>query len=87
MDHIANIKKALEDKKIIIGTERALKALKKDRLRTIYITKNCPPQVSGDLTYYAKLAQVETVHLEQPNDELGTLCRKPFSVSVVCVKA
>lgn len=87
MDHITNIKKALEDKKIIIGTERTLKALKKDHLRTVYITKNCPSDVKEDITCYSKLAQVETVHLEQPNDELGVLCRKPFSVSVVCVKA
>ncbi len=87
MDHIANIKKALEDKKIVIGTERTLKALKNERLRTVYLTTNCPSHVSEDIAYYSKLAQVETVHLEQPNDELGTVCRKPFSVSVVCVKA
>lgn len=87
MDHITNIKKAIEDKKIIIGTERTLKALKKDSLRTVYITANCPSEVSEDIAYYSKLAQVEAVHLEQPNDELGVLCRKSFSVSVVCVKA
>ncbi|MBI4441031.1 ribosomal L7Ae/L30e/S12e/Gadd45 family protein [Candidatus Woesearchaeota archaeon] len=83
---IADIKKALEDKKIIIGTERTIKALKEGHVRTVYVTKNCPNQVKNDIAYYGKLAAADIIQLEQPNDELGALCRKPFSVSVVGIK-
>lgn len=86
MDNISNIKKAVEDKKAIIGTERTLKALKDGQLRTVYVTTNCPNKVKQDIAYYSTLTRVNVIQLEQPNDELGALCRKPFSVSVVSTK-
>ena len=37
----------------------------------------------GDIKHYAQLDSVEIIELPQSNEELGTLCRKPFPVSVI----
>ena len=42
-EEITKIKKALEDKKLVIGTENTLKNLKKASLSEIYLTANSPP--------------------------------------------
>lgn len=83
---IADIKKALEDKKVIIGTDRTLVAIKKGQVKVVYLTENCPDEVKQDVAHYCKLAQINVIELAQPNDELGAICRKPFSVSVVSIK-
>jgi large subunit ribosomal protein L30e len=84
-DSISEIKTALKEGKVIIGTERTLKNLKLGKVSKIFLTSNCPEDVEEDVKYYSKLAKVEVVKLRQPNDELGALCKKPFSVSVLSV--
>jgi len=87
MNAIDEIKKGLKDKKAVIGTARSLKALKLGKVKKVFITSNCPASVKKDIKYYAKLSNVEVVQLKQPNDELGALCKKPFSISVISLGA
>ena len=83
---ISDIKKAVEEKNVIVGTKRSLKLLKTGLLKVIYLAKNCPEGVKQDVTYYAELSNVKVIQLEQPNDELAALCRKSFSVALVGIK-
>ena len=83
---IVELKKAIESKKIIIGTERTLKALKKDDVASVYVTKNCPKNIRNKIEHYSKLIKFRVVSLEYPNDELGTLCKKPFAISVAAIR-
>ena len=82
---ITEIKKALKEGKAIIGTEKTLKNLKLGKVSKVFLTSNCPSSVKKDVKYYSKLAKAEVVQLKQPNDELGALCKKPFSISVLSV--
>jgi len=82
-DTIAEIRKNLELKKLVLGTERTMKSLRMGKLEKVYMTENCPENVREDLTHYGKISNAEIVELSVPNDELGTMCKKPFSISVV----
>lgn len=79
----AEIRKNLEEKKIIIGTDRTIKNLKLGKIKKIYVTKNIPEDVKKDIEHYSKLAKVEVVALKYANEELGVICKKPFAISVV----
>jgi large subunit ribosomal protein L30e len=81
-DPIAEIRKNLEGKKLVLGTERTMKSLRLGRLEKVYITSNCPEGVRQDLAHYNGIGKVELVQLGVPNDELGVMCKKPFSISV-----
>ena len=70
---------------IVIGTERALKSLKLVKIQKIFLSSNCPVKVEKDITYYAGMVGAEAIKLEYPNDELGTICKKPFSISVLAL--
>ena len=83
MGNIDDIKKRVKEKKIIIGTKRTVKALKLGKVEKIFLTSNCPDDVKEDIGYYAKLGKTRIVKLKQPSGELGTICKKPFPISVL----
>ena len=78
-----DIKQALKDKKTVIGTNSVIKNLKLGKLVRVYVTLNCPNTVKEDIERYSDLAKTEIVKLKISNDSLGTLCKKPFSVSLL----
>ena len=81
----ADIKKLIKAGNVIIGTEKSLKGLKLGRIERIMVSSNCPEKVEKDINYYAGLSGTEVQKLDYPNDELGVICKKPFSISVLAV--
>jgi large subunit ribosomal protein L30e len=84
-DIIDEVKKVVKAGKVVLGKEETIKGLKLGRLGKVYLTSNCPEELKADVAYYAELAAAEVVQLAIPNDELGTICRKPFVISVMGV--
>ena len=83
MTILQDIKKNLKTDNLIIGTKRTLKMLKSGKLKKVAAASNIPEELDKDLSYYSELAKVEYSRLDMPNDELGTYCKKPFSISVI----
>jgi ribosomal protein L30E len=81
-DVIAEIKKHLGDKKLVLGTKLTEKNLKLGRLDKVFVTSNCPENIKKDIDFYAASGNCTAVQLDIPNDELGVICKKQFSVSV-----
>ena len=81
----AEIKKMLKLGNIIIGTERTIKSLKLGRIAKVLVSSNCPAKVEKDISYYVGLSGAELHKLDYPNDELGVICKKPFSISVLAL--
>ena len=80
---LTEIKKILKSEDLVIGTEKTLKKLKSGKVKKVLVCSNCPSQVEGDISYYAGLCGAEVFKLDYPNEELGTMCKKPFSISVL----
>jgi len=80
---LAEIKKMLKSGSLVIGTERTIKALKLGKVQKVLLSSNCPADVEKDINYYAGLSGAEPHKLEYKNEELGAICKKPFSVSVL----
>ena len=80
---IDKLKKDLleNSEKLVFGTERSLDLLKNDRLKAIYLASNCMDAVKSGVKQYSK--DVEIIDLEATNSEVGVVCKKPFSVSVI----
>ena len=82
---VTELKKLLETKKLIVGTGRAMKLVKAGKLSKVFISSNCPLTVKESLARYAKIAGASVTELSQTNSQLGTLCKKPFAISVLGV--
>ncbi len=81
-EDLRSLKKALQEGKAILGTERVEKALNAKTLAGVYLAKNCPADVEESLRHYASLANIPVVSLELDNEELGVFCKKNFFVAV-----
>ena len=79
------IKKLIKAKALVIGTDRTIKALKSGSVEKIIVSSNCAENVVDDLNHYASLNKTETIKVNYLNDELGVICKKPFSISVLSI--
>lgn len=84
-EDIADIKKLLKTKKLVIGTERTIKSIKLGKIEKVFLSANCPKNVLDDIDYYSRMGDFRIIKLRYPNDELGALCKKPFLISVLSV--
>jgi len=80
-----DIKEAIKNDKLIIGTKRTVKALRKEELAKVYLANNCPEVLEDDINHFSSFDNVPVEKLTINCDELGVLCKKPFLVSVVAV--
>jgi len=80
---LEDLKKHLKTKNLVFGTERTMKLLRQGRLTKVFLSSNTPKETVGDCEHYAKLSGVEIVKLEIVNEELGTFCKKTFSVAAI----
>ena len=80
-----DIKEALKANKLIVGTKRTVKALRKEELASVFLASNCPEMLEEDVKHFASFDSVPVEKLTITCDELGVLCKKPFLVSVVGV--
>ena len=78
-----DLKKLIQTEKVIFGTDRTLKNLKLGKVKKVLVASNCVETVNKSLKHYAKLSNVEFIKLGYANDELGLICKKPFSISVL----
>ncbi|MBW2976233.1 ribosomal L7Ae/L30e/S12e/Gadd45 family protein [Candidatus Woesearchaeota archaeon] len=79
------IKRLIKGKELVIGTERTIKNLKLGKVETVIISSNCSESVLNDIKHYSCLSKTETLKVNFPNDELGVICKKPFSISVLSI--
>ncbi len=78
-----NLTDALKNKnKLIYGTENVVKNSKK--LVQVFISSNYPEEMRLELK--KNIGKVEVEQLKQNSEELGTLLRKPFLISVIGIK-
>jgi large subunit ribosomal protein L30e len=82
-NEIEEIKDSIDDKKIVLGTTAAIKALKNNLLRKVFLSTTCKETAKKDIEYYASFHNIPIVQLNYPSDEVGVICKKPFSIAVL----
>jgi large subunit ribosomal protein L30e len=85
MTDINDIKKALDAKKVVIGSEETIKKIKLGKISKVYISSNCPENTKRDIERSSKIGKIDFVVLVKNNEEIGVVCKKPFSISVLSI--
>ncbi|MAG60849.1 50S ribosomal protein L30 [archaeon] len=84
---ISEIKELVNSGKAIIGNNKVISAIKNGLVQRVLLAKNAPEELKNDAKYYANLANIEFVELEQDNEELGVICKKNFFIAIIGVSA
>lgn len=80
------IRKLLTTDKLLLGTQKTMKELRAGNVKKVFLAKNAPDQTKKDLEYYSTLSEFQTELLSETNEELGVLCKRPHSISVIGLK-
>ena len=80
---LAEIKKLIGSNSLIIGADLTLKNLKLGKVKRVFVTENAPDAVKEEIASFSKLSGAEVVDVNLPNEEMGVLCKKPFSISIL----
>ena len=78
---MTSLKDDLKSKKLTLGLDRTLKKVRNQKIKIVYIASNS--NAKDQLLSLGKSMGVEVVVLSENSKELGILCKKPFSVSVL----
>ena len=84
-DISADLKALLEKGRLILGSQRTLKALCAKQLETVYLARTANPEVKDAVRHAAKLTGTAIIQTPFSSEELGTICRKQFGAQVIGV--
>lgn len=79
------LRKLLTDDKLVYGSDRVLKSVRSGQVKRVFLASNAPSQVRGALTRYQPLGGFTIEETDLTNDELGTACKKPFSIAALAL--
>jgi large subunit ribosomal protein L30e len=80
------IKEKTKEGKILLGFKTVIKSLKINKPELVVIANNVPDDKRKIVELNAKVSKVQVKEYKKDNVNLGLLCGKPFSVSVLAVK-
>jgi len=80
------IKEKIKQNKVIIGYKTVIKSLKSDRPELIVLAANTPEDKKKMIELNAKISKVQVKEYPKDGVDLGLLCGKPFSISVLAIK-
>jgi large subunit ribosomal protein L30e len=78
-----DIRQAMKDRKMLIGSRSVIRAMKNKGLQEVVMAQNCPPGTADDIGRYAELNRVKMTRFEGSSVRLGQMCGKPFAVLLV----
>ena len=79
------ILEAIKEGKAVFGTKTALKLLKNNKAKEIYIASNYSEKLTAQMEHAAKINNVPVKKLKINSEELAVLCKKPFLISIVII--
>jgi ribosomal protein L30E len=77
------LKLAIKEHKLTYGTRETLKKLKNSEVNVVFLASNTPSEVKETVVHYAGLSGAKIVGLDIPDEEVGVICKKRHSVSVL----
>ena len=85
MNTIELIKKAMKEKKIIIGQRETLRNVKQGKVSTVIFANNAPKLITQEMENLAGIGKINVLTIKKDNLGLGATCRKQFAIMVVSI--
>ena len=86
IDVSKEIRRAVDTGKVTFGTKMSEKNLKNGSGKLIIIANNTPGLVKEKLLSFAEIGNTVSYIFEESGIELGSVCGKPFPVSVMIIE-
>lgn len=75
-----DIKKALKENRLVVGSNSVVKAAKAGSLQGIIYADNAPKTTLKDVHHYANVSGIQAQEFKGNSLQLGEACGKPFGI-------
>jgi large subunit ribosomal protein L30e len=83
VDH--ELRMALRTGRVQLGSKVAMRELRRGSAKMAIVASNCPAKTRMDIETHGKLSSIPVLNHQKDSLDLGVLCGKPFSVSVIVI--
>jgi large subunit ribosomal protein L30e len=80
-----NIRLAVDSGKVAMGVNSVMDSIKQNNAKLIVIASKNREDILQDVQHLSKVSNIKTVMFEGNSIELGAICGKPYSISVLAV--
>ena len=80
---VTEVRVGLKSNKAILGSDEVLKSLKQGKISKVLVSTNCKEDLKRDLEHLKSISDFEIVNVKYDSEELGVICKKPFTVSMI----
>ena len=81
IDIAKSLRTIIRDGNVSIGARNAFKSVQRGQAQLILLASNCPKKFRDEI----RLSSIPAVDLGVNSVELGSMCGKPFTISVLAV--
>lgn len=85
MDIQKAVRMAVDTGRVLLGRNESFRSLNAGNSRLIIFSSNLPADVKISVSKRASLAGISTYEFDGSSKELGSICGKPYPVSVISV--
>ena len=85
MDIEKSIRQAVDTGKVVLGEKETIRAVQNKEIKLVIVSANCRPGSKENLLAHTKLADIKVFDFEGSGVDLGSVCGKPFVVSMLGV--
>ena len=86
MDIERGIRVAVDTGKVILGSNKSIQAIKLGNGELVVMAANAPKNLKEDVEVYSKLSEMPVHIFDGSSVDLGSICGKPFTVSVLVIQ-
>lgn len=86
MDLIKVIKDAVKENKVVLGYNSVIKLIKTEKPKAIIYANNIPKNKLENIIHNTNFTKIDVMGYQDDSINLGLVCGKPFSVSVLAIK-
>jgi len=86
MDIERGIRVAVDTGKVILGSNKSIQAIKLGNGELVVMAANAPKNLKEDVEIYSNLSEIPVHIFDGSSVDLGSICGKPFTVSVLVVQ-
>ncbi len=80
-----NIRLAVDSGKVALGVNKVLDTIKENNAKLIIMASKNRKDILDDVQHLSKVSNIKTIMFDGNSMELGAVCGKPYSVSVLSV--
>jgi ribosomal protein L30E len=81
-----DIKDAIKEDRLLIGSNSVFREMKKGRLQSVICSSNLPTPCKKDLNHYSSVTGIKIEEFGENSAKLGETCGKPFNILLIGIK-